>query len=46
MKKFSDEWLRKNGWNNIVDYWFWCELLPRLIWHPEPFWKVKKKCKK
>jgi len=42
MKKYSDEWLNKHGWYNIVDYWFWMELLPRLVFSKKPFWEVRK----
>jgi len=42
MKKYSDEWLRKHGWNNIVDYWFWMVLIPRTVFQKKPFWRVKK----
>ena len=43
MKKYSDKWLRKHGWNNFIEYYFWMVLAPRTVFSKKPFWRVSKR---
>lgn len=42
MKKLSNKWLKKNGWYNIIDYWFWNCVIAELALLKNPYFKVKK----
>ena len=45
MKKYSDKWLRKNGWNNLADYLYW-DWVRKMTYLKGKYWKVKKAKKK